>query len=377
VVDFDLGPELLQIQARAREAVQELVEPRARRADEQGNFDRGMVAELGRRGLLDERVSALARTLVLEELGRADSSVRGFATVQVELVASALVEWGTEAQRRRWLAGLRAGDVIGCYALTEPEAGSDVRGIQSRARRTDGGWLISGTKHWITNGGVADLALVFAVAPEGMTAFCVPTDSPGLERQPMPGLPLGHRASDHARIELQDVRVPDDAVLGEVGGGHRVAMAALGHGRLGVAAGAVGVLQACLDACIDFVRQRRQFGRRIGDFEMVQAALADMAADARAARLLVREAAWLRDQGRDASQAVAVAKLFCTEAALRAADQAILLHGARGYSSEYPVERYWRDAKGMQIYEGTAHVQRIVIARSLIGRDPGGQVPPI
>ncbi len=375
-MDLDLGPELLQIQARARQVAREVVEPHARSADEQRRFDRWIVRELGRHGLLDERASALARTLMLEELGRADSSVRGFATVQVELVASALAKWGTEAQRGRWLPGLRAGEVVGCYALTEPEAGSDVRSIKTLARRTNGGWLISGIKHWITNGAVADLALVFAVTTDGMTAFCVPTDSPGLEREPMRGLPLGHRAADHARIELRNVKVPDDAVLGEVGGGHRVAMGALGHGRLGVAAGAVGVLQACLDACVDFVRWRRQFGRRIGDFEMVQAALADMAADARAARLLVREAAWLRDQGRDASQAVAVAKLFCTEAALRAADQAILLHGARGYSSEYPVERYWRDAKGMQIYEGTAHVQRIVIARSLIGRDPATEAPP-
>jgi alkylation response protein AidB-like acyl-CoA dehydrogenase len=188
----------------------------------------------------------------------------------------------------------------------------------------------------------------------------------------MPDRELGHRASDHAALSLHEVEVPRSAVVGEVGGGHRVAMWALGHGRLGVAAGALGVLRAALDASLAFARERRQFGQRIGDFQMVQERLADMAADQAAARLLVREAAWLRDRGRDHSQAVAIAKLFCTEAALRAADQAILLHGARGYANGYAVERYWRDAKGMQIYEGTAMIQRLIIARSLLGRDTPG-----
>jgi alkylation response protein AidB-like acyl-CoA dehydrogenase len=185
----------------------------------------------------------------------------------------------------------------------------------------------------------------------------------------MAGRELGHRGSDHARIFFAAMGVPDTAVLGSPGDGFEVAMAALSHGRLGVAAGAVGILQACLDACVAFARERRQFGKRIGDFEMIQAAIADTAADLRAARLLVREAAWLRDAGEESAEAVAAAKLFCCEAALRAADQAILLHGSRGYSNEHPVERYWRDAKGMQIYEGTAHIQRIIIARALLGRD--------
>ena len=368
-MDFVLDADMLALQARARAAAGEVVAPGARRSDEEGIFDRDVVRELGRRGLLDERLGALAMSLVYEELGRVDSSVRGFVTVQTGLVARCLREWGTQDQQQRWLPILRTGAAIGCYALTEPEAGSDARSVLTRADRTAAGWVLNGEKHWITNGGVADVAVVFANSDGGLTAFALPTNTPGLERRPMPGKELGHRGSNHAFVTLRDVRVDHDAVLGGVGRGFEVAMSALGNGRLGVAAGALGVLQACLDASVDFARRRRQFGRRIGDFEMIQAALADMAADLSAARLLVREAAWLRDQGHDNAQAVAVAKLFCTEAALRAADQAVLIHGGRGYSSEFPVERYWRDAKGMQIYEGTAHIQRIIIARHLLGRD--------
>ena len=369
-MDLSIPPELVEVQGRARRVADELLAPRARLADEEARFDRGLAAELGRRDLLDERLSALGLALVYEELGRVDSSARGFATVQVSLVARCLAEWGSAAHRSDWLPRLRAGDAIGCYALTEPEAGSDIRSIRTRAVRIGDGWELEGEKHWITNGGVADLALVFASAEEGLTAFVVPTSTAGFSAEKMPGKDLGHRASNHARLGLTKVHLPATSILGEVGGGFAVATSALGHGRLGVAAGAVGVLQACLDASLDFARRRRQFGRRIGDFEMIQASLADMAADLAAARLLVHQAAWLVDAGMESSLAIATAKLFCTEAALRAADQAILIHGARGYSSEYPVERYWRDAKGMQIYEGTAHIQRVIIARELLGPDP-------
>ena len=359
------------MQERARAAAEEVLAPAARRADETGVFDRSVAPELGRRGLLDERLGAQAMSLVNEELGRVDSSVRGFVTVQVGLVAHCLDDWASAEQKAEWLPPLRSGEAVGCYALTEPEAGSDARRIATSALRTEGGWQLNGEKHWITNGGVADVAIVFAATAEGLAAFIVPTTTQGLEREPMAGRELGHRGSNHAFLRLRDLRLPDEALLGRVGQGFEVAMTALGHGRLGVAAGALGVLRASLEASVDFARSRRQFGRRIGDFQMIQATLADMAADLAAARLLVREAAWLRDSGRHAAQAVAVAKLFCTEAALRAADQAVLIHGARGYSSEYPVERYWRDAKGMQIYEGTAHIQRVIIARHLLGRDEG------
>ena len=185
----------------------------------------------------------------------------------------------------------------------------------------------------------------------------------------MAGKELGHRSSDHAHITFEECRVPKEAMLGEPGEGFKVAMSALDHGRLGVAAGAVGIAQACLGASVAFARERRQFGKRIGDFQMIQATIADMAADVEAARLLVYKAAWMKEQGQPTTRATSTAKLFATEAAVKAASEAVLIHGGRGYSSEYPVERFYRDIKGLQIYEGTSHIQRIVIAREVIGRE--------
>lgn len=384
-MDFSLNADQRSIQARAREAALEVVAPHARSSDEDGVFRRDVIEELGRRGLLGLTIPAdlggsgedhLAMSLVYEEVGRVDSSVRGFLAVQVGLVSQCLLDWGTREQQEHWLPRLARGEALGCYCLTEPEAGSDAGSLTTRAVRQGDGWVVEGVKHWITNGNVADVALVFATVDptlrsRGVTAFVVPTDTPGFRRKPMPGRELGHRGSDHARITLDAVRLRPEAVLGNPGEGFKVAMGALDHGRLGVAAGALGVHQACLDACVDFARRRRQFGKRIGDFEMIQAALADMAADVEAARLLVRRAAWLRDQGEHTTRAVSIAKLFATEAACRAADQAVLLHGGRGYSNEYPVERYYRDIKGLQIYEGTSHIQRIIIARDLLGKDEG------
>jgi alkylation response protein AidB-like acyl-CoA dehydrogenase len=382
-VDFALDARQLEIQAAAREAAVEIVEPHARSSDEQSTFRRDVIDALAERGFLGlalpERFGGggadnVAMSLVYEEIGRIDSSVRGFLAVHVGLVSQCVLEWGRREQHDAWLEALARGEAIGCYCLTEPEAGSDVRSIRTQALRDGDEWVLNGEKHWITNGNVADIAIVFATADpdeprRGMTAFLVPTSTPGFGRHPMPGRELGHRGADHAFIRLSDVRVTTNAVLGEVGQGFRVAMSALDHGRLGVAAGAVGVLQACLDASVEFARTRHQFGKRLGDFEMVQSALADIAADLDAARLLVRRAAWLRDSGIPNSREVSVAKLFATEAAVRAADQAVLLHGSRGYSNEYPVERLYRDIKGLQIYEGTSHIQRIIIARHLLGKE--------
>jgi alkylation response protein AidB-like acyl-CoA dehydrogenase len=382
-MNFSLTPEQQQVQARARAFAQDEVAPLAREADETGEFPLHLVRRMAELALLAGPIDPdyggagmdyVSFALVYEELGRADSSVRGFLAVHAGLVSLCIRDWGSEEQKRRYLPRLAAGEWIGCYCLTEPNAGSDAANMETTAREEADSYVLNGEKIWITNGNIADLAIVFATRDpaarhRGICAFLVPTDTPGLRREPIEGQELGHRASDHARITFDECRVPKSALLGEPGQGFKVAMSALDHGRLGVAAGALGVAQACLDACVAFSRTRRQFGKRIGDFEMIQANLADMAADVEAARLLVYRAAWLKQQGLPTTKETSIAKLFATEAAVKAASDAVLIHGGRGYSNSYPVERYYRDIKGLQIYEGTSHIQRIVIARELVGRE--------
>jgi alkylation response protein AidB-like acyl-CoA dehydrogenase len=382
-MNFDLTPEQQRVQAAARAFAREEVAPIAREADERGEFPHQLVRRMGELGFLGGPVQreyggsgmdAVSYALLCEELGRVDSSVRGFLTVHASLVSLCIQQWGSEAQKRAILPCLAAGEWIGCYALTEPNAGSDAASMETSAQEEGDEYVLNGEKIWITNGPSAHLAIVFATKDRaarhrGVCAFVVPTETPGFQREPMPGKELGHRASEHAHITLTDCRVPKSALLGAPGEGFKVAMSALDRGRLGVAAGAVGVAQACLDACVAFTSGRRQFGQRVADFQMIQATLADMAADLEAARLLVYRAAWLLDQGRPATKATSIAKLFATEAAMHAADQAVLLHGNRGYSNEEPVERFFRDIKGLQIYEGTSHIQRLIIARELVGRD--------
>jgi butyryl-CoA dehydrogenase len=379
---FELTEQQRAIQARARAFADDEVAPLAREADETGTFPLQLVPRMGELGFLAGPLSTeyggsgidnLSFALVSEELGRADSSVRGFVSVHAGLVSLCIEHWGNEEQKRRYLPKLATGELIGCYCLTEPNAGSDAAAMETTCREDGDEWVISGEKIWITNAPDAQLAIVFATMDpslrhRGICAFLIPTDTPGFRREPMPGHELGHRAASHAQIHFDDCRVPKDALLGEPGQGFRIAMSALDDGRLGVAAGAVGVAQACLDACVEFTRERRAFGQRVADFQMIQATLADMAADVEAARLLVYRAAWVKDEGRPSTKETSIAKLFATEAAVKIASDAVLLHGGRGYSSAYPVERYYRDIKGLQIYEGTSHIQRIVIARELVGR---------
>ncbi|HEY7342317.1 MAG TPA: acyl-CoA dehydrogenase family protein [Ktedonobacterales bacterium] len=382
-MDFELSPEQQRIQSLARDFANDEVAPLARKADETGEFPMHLIRRMAEFGFLGGPIAreyggaamdAISFALVCEELGHADSSVRGLLTVHASLVSGCIEQWGTAEQKERYLPKLTRGEWIGCYCLTEPEAGSDAANIQTTATTDGEDYLLSGEKIWITNGNMARLAIVFATRDraerhKGICAFLVETNTPGTRCEEMPGVELGHRASDHAHITLENCRVPASAMLGEPGEGFKIAMSALDRGRLGVAAGAVGIGQGCLDACVQWARERRQFGRRLGDFQMVQATIANMAADIAAARLLVYNAAWLVDAGRPATQAVSSAKLFATEAAAKAASEAVLLYGNRGYSSEYPVERFYRDIKGLQIYEGASNIQRIILARELIGRE--------
>ncbi|MHB8621713.1 MAG: acyl-CoA dehydrogenase family protein, partial [Chloroflexota bacterium] len=388
-MDFELSAEQRQIRDRARRFAEDEVAPLARQMDQQGRIPAHLIARMGELGFLGGTIPVefggsgldhLSMALIYEEVGRACSSVRGFLAVHVGLHSMCLVEWGSSEQKRSFLPGLASGQLRGCYALTEPEAGSDVASMRTTARREDGCYVLNGLKHWISNAMEADMAIVFAtVEPQlrhkGITAFLLPTTTRGLRRERMTEQQLGHRASDHVRMYFEECRVPDSARLGEEGAGFKVAMSALDHGRLGVAAGAVGVAQACVDACLDFGRQRVQFGKPIGEFEMIQQVIADMVTETEAARLLVYRAAYQKTGGIRNTAETSMAKLFATEVAARAANEAVLLHGSYGYSNTYPVERYLRDIKGYQIYEGTSHIQRIVIARAAL-REPEPRPEP-
>jgi alkylation response protein AidB-like acyl-CoA dehydrogenase len=381
--DFSLRPQDDHARALARRLAETVVAPAAREADEFRVFPREVIDALAKDGLLGAATprefgglgwDAMQTSLMYEEIGRADQSVRGFLSVHVGLVSQCLAQFGSDAQKSAWLPRLSSGETFGAYALTERDAGSDAGAIATRATPDGDGWRISGEKVWITNALSAGLFIVFATVDpalkhKGVTAFLVAGDAKGLDRTRMPGVELGHRSAEHAIVTLRDVRVGAEDVVGRVGGGFEVAMGGLDHGRLGVAAGAVGLLQACLDATVDFARSRRQFGKRIGDFQMVQERIADMACDTEAARLLTWKAAWKAVRGEPRTRDVSMAKLFATEAACKWSAEAVLLHGSRGYVNERPVERHFRDAPGLRIYEGTSQVQRIVIARDYIGRE--------
>jgi alkylation response protein AidB-like acyl-CoA dehydrogenase len=374
------------LRAAARRFAEDEVAPFAAGWDREQHMPREIVNRMGELGFLagplptsvggggHDNESFVA---VYEEIGRACSSVRGFLAVHTGLVTQLIGDHGSDEQQRRWIPRLATGEWVGCYALTEEGAGSDVGAIATTAERVGDDWVVNGTKTWITNGGIADLAVLFArTGPgegrHGLTAFGVELPADGWHNLPLGEEPLGHRASNHVKLEIKDLRVPDHDRIGEVGMGFRIAMGGLNHGRLGVAAGAVGIARACLDAALAHARERRQFGQRIGDFQMVQSDLAEMSAETDAAAALVREAARAADRGDDdVPRLTSEAKLFATETAQRAADKAVLLLGNRGYGDAHPVERYYRDIQGLRIYEGTNHIQKVVIARALLGKDTG------
>jgi alkylation response protein AidB-like acyl-CoA dehydrogenase len=270
------------------------------------------------------------------------------------------------------LPPLAAGDALGCYALTEPGAGSDPGGLETRAERDGAGWVISGQKIFITLGSWAAHALVFArtgePGPRGITCFIVPADTPGFEARPIKGK-LGLRAQDTAELFLDGVRVPDENRLGELGSGFKVAMSALDHGRVSLGAGCVGIAQGCLDASVAYTRQRRQFGRPVASFQLVQELLAEIAVETDAARLLVRRAAALADAGERYTVEASIAKYYASEAAVRAANAAVQAHGGYGYVDEYPVGKYLRDARVTTLYEGTSQIQKLLIGRALTGEN--------
>ncbi|MBI5197088.1 MAG: acyl-CoA dehydrogenase family protein [Nitrospirae bacterium] len=377
---FDLTDEQKMIRETAREFADREIFPQARENDLQERFPREILNKMAPIGFLGGPIPKeyggagldfISHAIVTEEIGRACSSVRTTLSVQISLVALTLLKWGTEEQRRTYLPPLCNGEMIGCFGLTEPNAGSDAGGTQTTAVLKKGEWVLNGTKTWISNGGVADVALVIArtdpnAKHDHLTAFVVERTSPGFSTTNITGK-LGLRSSNTAELIFEDCRIPERAVLGRVGEGFKVAMSALDSGRYSVAAGCVGIIQGCLDASVAYARQRRQFDRPIGSFQLVQELIAQMAVDLDAARLLVYRAGSMKNKGLENTLQTSMAKWYASEASVRAADHAIQIHGAYGYSNEYPLERYYRDAKVATIYEGTSQIQKLIIGSHLLG----------
>jgi hypothetical protein len=375
-VDFDLTPEQEQLRELARRFCDAEVAPGARDRDRAEHTPPEIIAKLFEIGFLGAAIPEeyggmgldyLSYGLIVEELGRTDASLRSMVGVNVGLVGRTILEFGTEEQRREWLPQL-CSEGLGAFALTEPDAGSDPSSMKTGASRDRGDWILNGAKMWISNGSIGLVALVFARAEEGITAFLVPQGSPGYDANPIHGK-LGLRAADTAEVVLRDVRVPDRYRIGEVGKGFGIALAALDSGRYSLAAGCTGISQACLNAAVRYADERIQFGRKISSFQLVQQLIAEIYLDLEASRALTWKVAWRHDRGERHTLESSVAKTFCSEAAVRNADRAVQVHGGYGYVDAYPVGRYLRDARVTTLYEGTSQIQRLLLGRHLTGEN--------
>ncbi|WP_329023857.1 MULTISPECIES: acyl-CoA dehydrogenase family protein [unclassified Streptomyces] len=379
-MNLELSEEQEAVRQLAKDFVARDVAPYAVEWDRSENVDKSIVKKLGALGFLGLTVPEayggsggdhLAYCLVTEELGRGDSSVRGIVSVSLGLVAKTIAAWGDEEQKRQWLPRLTSGDAVGCFGLTEPGTGSDAGSLTTRAVRDGADYVINGSKMFITNGTWADVVLLFARTNDtpghkGISAFLVPADTPGLTRRTIHGK-LGLRGQATAELVLEDVRVPATALMGPEGKGFSIAMSALAKGRMSVAAGCVGIAQAALDAAVGYAGEREQFGKPIAGYQLVQELISDISVDVEAARLLTWRVADLVDRGQDFATAASRAKLFASEAAVRAANNALQVFGGYGYIDEYPVGKLLRDARVMTLYEGTSQIQKLIIGRALTG----------
>ncbi len=380
MVDFDYTDVQRMIRDTVRTFAEREIRPFIREWDEHEVFPRDVfrkMAELGFLGVMvPERYGGAGYgysefVVVIEELARVEPGIALSVAAHNSLCTAHIYRFGNEAQRERYVVPLARGEKLGAWALTEPEAGSDAGGLQTQAVWDGSAWVLRGTKNFTTHGTVGDVYVVMAVTDRekgrkgGLTAFIVERGTPGL----VPGRresKLGMRTSDTASVILDDCRVPPENVIGEVGQGFPQVLQVLEGGRVGIGALAVGIAQGAFEAALRYAQERRQFGRPIAEFQAIQFMLADMATQIEAARLLVHRVAWLRDQGRSTPKESSMAKLFASEVALRVADMAVQIFGGYGFVKDYPVEKYYRDAKLCTIGEGTSEIQRIVIARQVL-----------
>jgi alkylation response protein AidB-like acyl-CoA dehydrogenase len=378
-MDLSLSAEQEAVRRSVREWVDAVVTPHAIRNDREERFPEEALAGLRDGGWLGLTIpeehagggaDPLTYCLLIEELGRGDANVRSIVSVHLGLVAGSIVRWGSEEQRRRWLPAMASGETLGCFCLTEPDHGSDPATLESTAVREADSYRINGSKIFITNGDIAGVALVMArtggPGARGVSAFLVPTDTPGFNPKPIHGK-LGLRSCDTAEIALDDVVVPADALLGQEGDGIKVALSALDDGRMSLAASCTGLAQAALESMTSYAVQREQFGRPIAGFQLVQELIADTAVEVDAARLLTWRVADLKARGEKYTLAASMAKYFASETSVRAANNAVQVHGGYGYVDEFVVGKLLRDARVTTLYEGTSQVQKLLIGRALTG----------
>jgi alkylation response protein AidB-like acyl-CoA dehydrogenase len=381
-MNFNFTEEQLMIQAAARDFAQAEIVPIAAQFDASGEFPSETIRQMGELGLMGIEVpekyggaglDSIGYVLALIEISAADAAHGTIMSVNNTLYCNGLLKYGSEEQKQKYVTPVASGELIGAYALTEPQSGSDAANMRTRAVRTEDGshYLLNGKKSWITSGPVADYLMLFAMTdPEagakGVSAFMIDTRQPGFVRgktEPK----LGIRASATCEIELEDYQVPVEARIGAEGEGFKIALGVLDAGRIGIAAQAVGIARAAYEACVEYVRDRKAFGRPIGEFQMIQAKIADMRTRLEAAELLTLSAADAKSKAQATGERytlkASMAKLYASEAAMYIAHQAVQVHGGMGYSKELPVERYFRDAKITEIYEGTSEIQRMVISR--------------
>jgi alkylation response protein AidB-like acyl-CoA dehydrogenase len=378
-MEFELPAELAALQRTVREFCEAEVKPKARAWDDAEIFPMETVRRLGELGILGMNVpeeyggsglGALGIATVVEEVARYDGSLALTVASHNGLCTGHLRHFGTAEQKRRWLPKLASGEALGAWALTETSSGSDAGSMATRAVKQGDRWILNGTKMWITQGTVAGIYVVLAVtSPEegkgGISAFLVEPGTPGFKAVPIKGK-MGMRSSDTAELVFEDCEIPAEHRLGPEGRGYTDTLRILDRGRISIGALAVGLARGALEESRTYARERRAFGRPIADFQAIRFYLADMRTETDAARLLVQRAAFLADRGRPFTREASMAKVFAAEAAMRACNKAIQIHGGYGYTKEFPVERYLRDAKLCEIGEGTSEVQRMVIARELL-----------
>jgi glutaryl-CoA dehydrogenase (non-decarboxylating) len=377
-MDFELSEELVAVRDLAREFAEKEIAPTAAKDDRERNFRKDLLLKMGELGFFGTVIPEayggnglgfLALALITEEVARAHSALRVAINMQIG-PALALLKFGDEEQKKKWIPPLVRGESVGCFAITEPDAGSDVAAIRTTAMRKGDNYLINGTKLWISNAPVADGGLVYAYTDKsqkhrGLSAFYANFDRPGITRRALET--LGAHASPIGELTFENFALSAENLLGKEGDGFKVCMWQLNQTRLNCAAGAVGLAGAAREAAVNYCNQREQFGQKIGQYQMNQDLIAQMIVHEEAARLLVYRAAWLADQNRPNNLEVSIAKYTAAEAAAYAADAALRILGAYGYSTEFPVERYYRDAKSYQIVEGSSNIQKLIIAQDALG----------